>query len=56
MIQSIANKEIEKVNLWLKCNKLSLNVKKTNYIIFRSNKNRQPLEQWFSTFFEQTPP
>ena len=33
VLQSIANKEIEKVNLWLKCNKLSLNMKKTNYII-----------------------
>lgn len=35
---AIANEEIEKVNLWLKCNKLSLNIKKNNYIIFRSNK------------------
>ena len=44
VLQSIANKEIEKVNLWLKCNKLSLNTKKTNYIVFRSNKNRQHIE------------
>ena len=28
------NDELEKLNLWFKINKLSLNVKKTNYIIF----------------------
>lgn len=44
VLQSIANEEIEKVNLWLICNKLSLNIKKTNYIIFRSNKNRKLIE------------
>ena len=38
VLQLIANKEIEKVNLWLKCNKLSLNTKKTNFIVFRSKK------------------
>lgn len=42
-LQSIANKEIDNVNQWLKSNKLSLNTKKTNYIIFRSNKKHLTL-------------
>lgn len=43
-LETITNTEIEKVNIWLKCNKLSLNTKKTNFIIFRSNKNRKQTE------------
>ena len=31
------NAEIQKISRWLKINKLSLNIKKTNYIIFKSN-------------------
>ena len=30
----IVNDELDKINEWLKCNKLSINVKKTNYMIF----------------------
>ena len=34
------NQELEKVTLWLAANKLSLNVGKTNFMIFKSkNKN-----------------
>ena len=33
------NKELKKVSKWFKLNKLSLNIKKTNFIIFR-NKNK----------------
>ena len=36
----IVNKELAKVNEWLKVNKLSLNINKTNYIIFRNTKNQ----------------
>ena len=36
------NQELEKVTLWLAANKLSLNVGKTNFMIFKSkNKNVQ---------------
>ena len=34
------NTEIKKISKWLKINKLSLNIKKTKYIIF---KNKQKL-------------
>ena len=33
----IANAELEKASLWFKSNKLTLNVKKTKYILFRKN-------------------
>ena len=33
------NTELIKIDEWLKCNKLSVNIKKTHYIIFSSNKN-----------------
>ena len=36
------NQELEKVTLWLAANKLSFNVGKTNFMIFKSkNKNVQ---------------
>ena len=28
--------ELRNYDMWLKCNKLSVNVKKTNYVIFKS--------------------
>ena len=31
-----ANQELEKANEWFICNKLSLNLKKTNFILFRT--------------------
>ena len=34
--ESRVNTEIQKISRWLKINKLSLNIKKTNYIIFES--------------------
>ena len=39
------NEELEKLYIWLKANKLSLNVKKTHYMVFRSVKKKvfQPL-------------
>ena len=39
VLQETANKELLKVDTWFKCNKLSLNINKANYIIFRSTKN-----------------
>ena len=36
------NSEIEKINLWLKLNKLSLNADKTKYMIFHTNQRMIP--------------
>ena len=33
-LQNICNIELEKLSQWFKANKLSLNVNKTNYVIF----------------------
>ena len=35
-LESRVNTEIQKISRWLKINKLSLTIKKTNYIIFNS--------------------
>ena len=35
-LQSVVNKELRKVKMWLEVNKLSLNIDKTNFIIFKS--------------------
>ena len=35
-LQKTVNKELKKVKLWLDVNKLSLNIDKTNFIIFKS--------------------
>ena len=35
-LQSVVNKELKKVKLWLDVIKLSLNIEKTNLIIFKS--------------------
>ena len=56
------NNELEKITTWLCTNKLSLNVKKTHFIIFKSNRkklkkkvsikiNAQPIEQLKYTKF-----
>ena len=34
------NNELKKVNLWLQANKLSLNIKKTHVIIFKTRRNK----------------
>ena len=44
VLQELVNKELEKVDTWFKCNKLSLNINKTNYIIFRSIRNLNNIE------------
>ena len=35
-LQSVVNKELKKVKMWLDVKKLSLNIDKTNFIIFKS--------------------
>ena len=34
------NDELSKLSLWFRVNRLSLNVKKTNFILFRTNNKR----------------
>jgi hypothetical protein len=37
-LESVMNEELKKIDVWMKCNKFSDNIKKTNYIIFKSNR------------------
>ena len=39
MLQKLVNKELRKVKMWLDVNKLSLNICKTNFVIFKSPKH-----------------
>ena len=32
------NEELKKIDVWMKCNKLSVNIEKTNYIIFKEDR------------------
>ena len=41
-LQSVVNTELKKVKLWLQCNKLSLNIEKTNFIILKSPRHSSP--------------
>ena len=41
-LQSVVNKELKKVKMWLDVNKLSLNIDKTNFIIFKSPQHFSP--------------
>ena len=38
VLQDMVNSELTKVVFWFKCNNLSLNVSKTNFILFKSSK------------------
>ena len=40
---SIVNMELEKISKWFKANKLSLNIKKTNYTLFYKNSTKDDL-------------
>lgn len=42
-IQNCINAELENINIWLKLNKLSLNISKTKYMIFHSINKKLPL-------------
>ena len=41
-LQSLVNRELKKVKMWLEVNKLSLNIDKTNFIIFKSPQHSLP--------------
>ena len=58
ILQETMNNELEKITTWLCTNKLSLNIKKTHFIIFKFNRkklkkkvNAQPIEQLKYTKF-----
>ena len=41
-ITCIVNNELEKLDIWFRVNKLSLNVNKTNFIMFANKKQHRP--------------
>ena len=41
-LQCVVNKELKKVKMWLDVNKLSLNIDKTNFVIFKSPQHFSP--------------
>ena len=48
-LHSTLNDELRNFDVWLKCNKLSVNLQKTNYIIFKSRQKK--LNYNFTLFF-----
>lgn len=46
-LTTVANRELEKASVWFQCNKLTLNVSKTKYIIFRNKNMKLPDENIF---------
>ena len=47
-LMEVVNLELEKITCWFYTNKLSINVKKSNFIIFRPRQNRQTLDLAFN--------
>ena len=47
-LMDIVNLVLEKITCWFYTNKLSINVKKSNFIIFRPRQNRQTLDPAFN--------
>ena len=47
-LMDIVNLELEKTTCWFYTNKLSINVKKSNFIIFRPRQNRQTIDPAFN--------
>ena len=39
-LEPVLNDELQNIDVWLKCNKLSVNIKKTNYIIFKLSQKK----------------
>ena len=42
-IHKIVNRELRKVRKWLEANRLALNIEKTNFVLFHSNKRKATL-------------
>ena len=49
-LESLVNRELGNVNEWLKANKLSLNIKKSNFVIFRPRQKNMPFIPRFTIF------
>ena len=47
-LMEVVNLELKKITCWFYTNKLSINVKKSNFIIFRPRQNRQTLDLAFN--------
>ena len=39
-LESVLNDELQNIDVWLKCSKLSVGFKKTNYVIFKPRENK----------------
>ena len=39
-LETLVNREMKRVELWLEDNQLTLNLKKTNYMVFKSHKKQ----------------
>ena len=50
---SILNEELRKVDAWMKSNRLSVNIKKTNYVIFKSKQKR--VDANLSLYYDNNP-
>ena len=47
-LMEIVNKELQKLSSWFQANKLSINIKKSNFILFKTKQNKQKLDLHFS--------
>ena len=47
-LMEIVNNESKKLSSWFQANKLSINIKKSNFILFKTKQNRQELDLHFS--------
>ena len=52
-LENVLNNELLNIDVWLRCNKLSVNIKKTNYVTFSPSQRK--LNHSFSLFFGGRP-
>ena len=52
-LENVLNDELLTIDVWLRCNKLSVNIKKTNYVTFSPSQRK--LNHSFSLFFGGQP-
>ena len=48
-LENVLNNELVSIDVWLRCSKLSINVQKTNYVIFRPSQRKIGLLQQLVT-------
>ena len=39
-LESVLNDELQNIDIWLKCNRLSVNIEKTHYVIFKPRQKK----------------